>query len=88
MSEVGLFYVLKQRSVGINPITHDPGANARREASLMRDLTSRSAAVVDGFCLTNKISHLTFTVAARTRLITVCQMLHSCTVKVCRAASA
>lgn len=31
MSEVGLFYVLKQRHVGINPITHDPRASVRRE---------------------------------------------------------
>lgn len=30
MSEVGLFYVLKQKNVGINPITHDPRALVRR----------------------------------------------------------
>lgn len=48
MSEVGLFYLLKQRNVGIHPITHDPCASARRETPLMRDLTARRAAVVGG----------------------------------------
>lgn len=51
--------------VGINPITHDARANARREKSFMRDLTTRRAAVADGFELTDEISDPTFTVAAR-----------------------
>lgn len=63
MSEVGLFCVLKQRIVEINPITHD----ARANETLMRDLTARQTAAVvdDGFLLTDQISDPTFTVAAR-----------------------
>lgn len=53
--------ILKQRRVGMNPVTHDPRANAHRETSLMKDLT----AAVDGFLLTDEISHPTFLVVAR-----------------------
>lgn len=64
MSEVGPFYVLKERRVGINPFTHDPCANAQRETAFTRDLTA-GAAVVDRFALTDEISRPTFSVAAR-----------------------
>lgn len=53
MSEVGIFYVLKQGSVGINSITHDPCANAQMETSLVTDFTGKRAAVLDGFLLTD-----------------------------------
>ncbi len=64
MSEVGIFYVLKQKkNRDWSNYARPARANAQRGAALMRDLTARRA-VVDGFIWTDEISHPTFTVAA------------------------